>query len=317
MLPRVLFALPVIAAVSLTAAFLGMNGIAGEAADLTPTVSPTPAPGSPADVVLAASPAAMVCDGVTSSTVTATITDAFGNNVADGTPVNFSVVALGTTNPINTVTVDGVASSTVTPLAAASGVTVIVTSGDAQASIRVDCIATGTPTPSPTATPTPRPGGPERVQLAFVTFEQSDTSGCVVTSFNAIGRHAEIRPHSEATGMLVTYSIYDVCADGPIEFFQEIIDLPTDAFSMHQNRRSAQLNAEVSVEVDIGPAAGTMRDVVIALTWTSDARAQKNMSPAGTERSRVADVQGTVTIDGVPVVSGLAFERAALLWTVP
>ena len=35
------------------------------------------------------------------STVTAKVTDAFGDNVADGTNVNFSVVALGTANPIN------------------------------------------------------------------------------------------------------------------------------------------------------------------------------------------------------------------------
>ncbi len=52
----------------------------------------------------------------------------------------FTVVALGTANPINTTTTDGVATSVITPLSNASaGVTVIVTAGDVQNSIRVDC----------------------------------------------------------------------------------------------------------------------------------------------------------------------------------
>jgi hypothetical protein len=54
--------------------------------------------GAPASVVLTASPTEIACDGTASSTVTATVTDADGNNVANGTPVNFSVVALGTAN---------------------------------------------------------------------------------------------------------------------------------------------------------------------------------------------------------------------------
>ena len=78
--------------------------------------------------------------------MTAKVTDSDGNNVADGVPVNFSVVALGTANPINTETKDGVATSVITPLSNSSaGVTVIVTAGDSgiatpvQTSIRVDC----------------------------------------------------------------------------------------------------------------------------------------------------------------------------------
>jgi len=113
--------------------------------------------GVAAVVALTVSPAAIDCDGTQTATVTATVTDADGNNVADGTNVNFSVVALGTANPINVDTVDGAASSTITPLSTSTaGVTVIVTSGAAQASVRVDCniAAAGTPVGgAPTATP--------------------------------------------------------------------------------------------------------------------------------------------------------------------
>jgi hypothetical protein len=113
--------------------------------------------GGPDAVALTVSPASIACNGTSSATVTATVTDADGNNVANGTNVNFAVVALGTANPINVDTVDGVATSSVVPLSTATqGVTVIVTSGDAQASILVNCslpdvIATAVATP-PTGT---------------------------------------------------------------------------------------------------------------------------------------------------------------------
>jgi hypothetical protein len=114
--------------------------------------------GEPASVALTASPAAIACDGSQTSTVTATVTDADGNNVAGLTDVNFSVVALGTANPINAETVAGVASSVITPLSGAdAGVTVVVSSGSAQASIRIDCLETLL-TPAPPAGPTPTPG---------------------------------------------------------------------------------------------------------------------------------------------------------------
>jgi hypothetical protein len=115
--------------------------------------------GEPASVALTASPAQIACDGSQTATVTATVTDSEGNNVANGTGVTFSVVALGTANPINTTTTDGTASSTITPLSGATaGVTVVVSSGSASSSIRVDCSLPIPPTTNPNATPT-RPGG--------------------------------------------------------------------------------------------------------------------------------------------------------------
>ena len=114
--------------------------------------------GAPSAIALTASPAAVDCNGTNSSTVTAKVTDSSGNNVADGTTVTFSVVALGTANPINTTTTAGSATTTVTPLSVATqGVTVTVTSGSAANQIRVDCnIAAAVP--SPVASPT-APGG--------------------------------------------------------------------------------------------------------------------------------------------------------------
>jgi adhesin/invasin len=124
--------------------------------------------GAPSSVVLTAAPAMIACDGVTTSTVTAVVTDSAGNPVAGGTPIRFDVVALGTANPISTTTDDtGTASSVITPLSNASaGVTVLVTAGDAsvatpvEVSTRVDCAlpidtqpSPGPTTPSGTVTP--------------------------------------------------------------------------------------------------------------------------------------------------------------------
>ena len=115
--------------------------------------------GPAANVTLTASPAQIACDGSQTSTVSATVTDSEGNNVANGTSVTFSVVALGTANPINATTTDGVATSTITPLSGATaGVTVVVSAGDASSSIRVDC---SLPVPTvvvPGASPTPGTG---------------------------------------------------------------------------------------------------------------------------------------------------------------
>jgi hypothetical protein len=129
--------------------------------------------GVPSSVNVTASASSIKCDGSQTATVTAKVTDDDGNNVADGVPVNFSVVALGTANPINTVTEDGEASTTITPLSNSSaGVTVIVTAGDydlaeaVQTSIRVDCalpLETQPTLAPPVVVPTARTGigGPD------------------------------------------------------------------------------------------------------------------------------------------------------------
>lgn len=115
--------------------------------------------GPPATINLKADPANVVCDGRTSSKVTATVLDSAGGPVAPGQRVRFDVRVLGTANPINTVTnAEGVASTTVTPLAGSTaGVPVLVTAGGIQASILIAC--TGAP-PAPGAAPPPPPPPP-------------------------------------------------------------------------------------------------------------------------------------------------------------
>ncbi len=140
-------------------ATLSATTVAAELVGVTGTVSRTQAikvTGVPASIALTASPAAIPCDGTATSTVTAKVSDSAGNPAVDGTSVNFSVVALGTANPINKTTTGGSASSTITPLSGSTaGVTIVVTAGSVQSSIRVDCLPSlATPTGAAGAAPT-------------------------------------------------------------------------------------------------------------------------------------------------------------------
>ena len=108
--------------------------------------------GAPATFSLAASPASIVCNGTNSAVVTVTVLNSAGKPVVAGVPVTFDVVALGTANPINTVTdANGVAKSTITPIGnVTAGVTVIVTVDDLGAqSVVVGCQAQALPTAAP------------------------------------------------------------------------------------------------------------------------------------------------------------------------
>lgn len=117
--------------------------------------------GVPAAIALTASPAAIACNGTNTSTITATVTDSAGNNVVDNTPVTFSVVALGTANPVTTKTTGGTASSVITPLSGTTAGTVVtVTAGTVSQQITIACQqALLTPTaPAAAATATPKGG---------------------------------------------------------------------------------------------------------------------------------------------------------------
>ncbi len=119
--------------------------------------------GSPATVTLSVTPESMACDGANSAEVAATVKDADGNLVVNGTEVRFDVRVLGTANPIKATTTDGVAKTKVTPLAVQNtGVPVIVTAGNVQASALVKCGAGApgaAPAPPPAAPPPPAPSG--------------------------------------------------------------------------------------------------------------------------------------------------------------
>lgn len=112
--------------------------------EAAPTAAPSPVgtgvvPGPPDRVELVADPQSLVCDGEQASTVTASVFDEDGVPVADGINVRFSVVALGTADPIDTATVGGVAMTSVVALASQAGVVVNVAVGEVETAIRIDC----------------------------------------------------------------------------------------------------------------------------------------------------------------------------------
>lgn len=110
--------------------------------------------GPPSSMTLAANPPAIVCDGVNTSTVTATMTTADGGKPANGVDVAFSAAALGTVNPLTADATDGVATTTVAPLSnVARGVAVLARVDDVsledpvEASTLIECLPGGAPPP--------------------------------------------------------------------------------------------------------------------------------------------------------------------------
>jgi hypothetical protein len=104
------------------------------------TIDPDVTPGPAATIELRADPQELTCDGDRASAVTARVLDADGQPVQDGTRVTFIVQVLGSADPVNADTLAGEATTSVTALAERAGVVVNVTSGDAAASIRIDCL---------------------------------------------------------------------------------------------------------------------------------------------------------------------------------
>ncbi len=115
-------------------------------------------PAAPAAVTVTAHPASVVADGATRSTVTARVTDAYGNDAADGTPVTFAVTgATAALTRTEGATAGGVVTTEV--YAAAAG-TVTVTAAVYGTSVSGSVSVTFTPrftggsgASSPTATP--------------------------------------------------------------------------------------------------------------------------------------------------------------------
>lgn len=108
---------------------------------------------------LAVNPASLACDGTASAAVTATVTTEDGEPAANGTDVEFEVQVLGTVSPLTADTGGGTATANVVPFAGVNtGVPVIVTVGDIQRSILVQCGPGSAPT-TPGETPPPPGGG--------------------------------------------------------------------------------------------------------------------------------------------------------------
>jgi hypothetical protein len=96
----------------------------------------------PGDITVSADPTSMICNGLASSSITASLTDGNGYPVADGTPVHFSVQGRAIVDPVNALTIGGTAS---TELIGLSAVTVTLsahaTSGNLESSVDVECVA--------------------------------------------------------------------------------------------------------------------------------------------------------------------------------
>ncbi len=100
-----------------------------------------------ASIALTASPALVSADGLSSSTITSKITDAQGNNVADGELVAFLTSGFGTVNPVNTSTFGGSASTAFTPFSSNSSgrayITCVAVNASLSTIIAVDYVGVG------------------------------------------------------------------------------------------------------------------------------------------------------------------------------
>lgn len=103
-----------VATANITSTQTGLATIGAEAGGVTRTVNITFTPGAPYTVTLAANPPAVRGDGLSTTTVTASVSDLFGNPVADGANVTFAT-SLGTlAAPLTRSTVGGQASIVLT-----------------------------------------------------------------------------------------------------------------------------------------------------------------------------------------------------------
>ena len=101
----------------------------------TVVVTYTVTPGVPSVIILQAAPATVILPSET-SIITAIITDASGNPVADGTVVTFTTT-LGTLSSTSATTVNGIATTILTYNIAAPIVTVTATSGAVSRTVNV------------------------------------------------------------------------------------------------------------------------------------------------------------------------------------
>ncbi|MGA2285804.1 MAG: Ig-like domain-containing protein [Dehalococcoidia bacterium] len=78
-----------------------------------------PVQSEPSGMTLSADPATLVCDGTSSSTVSANLTDDASKPVVNGNLVHYSVKALGSVNPVDARSTSGAATTSLTPLSGA------------------------------------------------------------------------------------------------------------------------------------------------------------------------------------------------------
>jgi adhesin/invasin len=122
-----------VATATLSSTVAGVATVTATVGSLSATAQVTFTPDVPANVALVAVPSTLLVGN--SSTLTATVTDQFGNVVADGTLVSFTT-SLGNVSPVTATTVNGVATATLSSTVAGVA-TVTATVGSLSATAQV------------------------------------------------------------------------------------------------------------------------------------------------------------------------------------
>jgi adhesin/invasin len=121
------------ATVMLSSTLPGTAVVTATVGSLSATAQVTFTPGAPANLALAAAPSTLTVGNL--SALTVTVTDQFGNLVADGTLVSFST-NLGSASPTAATTINGVATATLSSTVAGLA-TVTATAGGVSATAQV------------------------------------------------------------------------------------------------------------------------------------------------------------------------------------
>jgi adhesin/invasin len=192
-----------VATATLSSTLPGTAVVTATVGSLSATALVTFTPGAPANLSLIAAPGALQVSNL--SALTVTVTDQFGNLVADGTPVSFST-NLGVATPTVAATVNGVAtavlSSTVAGLA-----TVTATVG----SLSATALVTFTPGPPANLALAAAPSTLPVDDLSTLTADVTDqfgnpvADGVVVsftTSFGTLSDNSATTVNGAATAML-------------------------------------------------------------------------------------------------------------------
>jgi len=192
-----------VATATLSSTLLGTAVVTATVGSLSATALVTFTPGAPANLSLIAAPSALQVGNL--SVLTVTVTDQFGNPVADGTLVSFST-NLGVATPTVAATVNGVATATLSSTVAGLA-TVTATVG----SLNATALVTFTPGPptnlSLIAAPSTLPVDDLSTLTAAATdqFGNPVADGVVVsftTSFGALSNNSATTVNGVATATL-------------------------------------------------------------------------------------------------------------------
>jgi hypothetical protein len=198
----------------LTSAELGTAKVTATSGAQTGWVDVTFVPGMPDSVVLEASPDTISVGGA-SAAITATVTDAYGNPVADGTGVAFATTLGSITSPHSTT--DGVAVATLTSGTVADDAVVTATAGSASGQVTVAFTPGNPATVAVEADPTSiSVGGASAAITATVTdaYGNPVADGTGVAFATTLG--SVTSPHSTTDGMAVATLTSGTVADDAV-----------------------------------------------------------------------------------------------------